>query len=150
MHLTLLPSPIAGLINFNLPELVAVLIPIAGIILAGVVVVCAMYFRHRRREMWHQTARLALEKGQPIPPQPAGEVRLQFRAERERNDVRAGLILIAVGAGIYLFLRTGGDSRLGIVGAIPGFIGVALLLNGLFASLSAKGKNPSDDRPPQS
>ena len=70
----------------------------AGIIFGGL----GMYFHHRRQALWHETARIALEKGQPLPPLPNDEPAQSH--EDKKNDFRGGLVLIAVGAGLYLFL----------------------------------------------
>lgn len=146
MHLNL-PSLVFA--SIDLVTLIPLVIPIAGIALAGVLSVSAMYFRHRQRELWHATARVALEKGQPVPPAPPEDYRLHMRVNRERNDFRAGLIFIALGAGLYYCLGGISDGRSAAFGAIPGFIGVALLLNGLFNSLFQKKTPPTDELPPR-
>ncbi len=61
-------QPLLPLLEIDPGILLGLILPLAGIALAGVVVVCSLYFQHRRREMWHETARVALEKGQPLPP----------------------------------------------------------------------------------
>lgn len=147
MHLDL---PVLASLDLSPRVLVPIIIPIAGMTLAGVLAVSAMYFRHRQREMWHQTARTALEKGQPVPPAPPEDLRLHMRVNRERNDFRSGLIFVALGAGLYYFLGGATDYRTAALGAIPGFIGVALLLNGLVSSLLGKKTPPPDDFPPRS
>lgn len=132
------------------PWSVAILIPVAGMIFAGVIIVCTMYYNNRRRELWHETARLALEKGQPLPALPSDDAPPARRHENRGNDIRDGLICIGVGVGLYLFLGSLVGRSLGYVGAIPGFIGVALLLHGVFAAFT-KRKNPeSDALPPRS
>lgn len=100
----------------------------SGIIFGGL----GMYFHHRRQALWHETARIALEKGQPLPPLQDGE-NSPANTPKE-SDFRAGLVLIAVGAGLYFFLNALIGPAFGLIGAIPGFIGVALLL---YASLNA-------------
>lgn len=105
------------------------LIPIVAI--AGsfvlVVILSILAFRHakHRRELWHQTARVALENGQPLPPLPGLE-----RHDDPASDIRTGLILIATAGGIYLAFSTF-MQPLRFVAAIPGFIGIALILNAL-------------------
>ncbi len=151
MNLNLSPTYFAEIGGFTGREIENILIPIAGIILGGIIVVTGMYFHHRRRELWHQTARLALEKGQPVPSLPDGEAPNPNRRHDENNhDFRAGLVLVATGAGLYVFLGTFLGRGLGYVGAIPGFIGVALILNGFFGTWRSKHKTPPTDRPPQS
>jgi len=140
--LLLLPlAALSELIPFGgmLVGIVAIFTPFAF-----VVAIVAMRFSNARRkaELQHQTIRLALEKGQPLPPE-----LLNMPAAVEQkpkcNDRKAGLILIAVGVGLYFFFSAGGwESRipgnLRWVALIPGLIGVALLLNWFFERGGAK------------
>jgi hypothetical protein len=135
------------------PWMIAIAVPVAGLIFAGVIAISAMYFKHQQKLAWHETARLALEKGQPMPPSPisdeevkdgmppaGGDIAGWQRARREqqqRNDVRTGLILIAVGAGLFVMLRSLAGSEVQYVGAIPGLIGVAMLVHGLLDRMFA-------------
>lgn len=140
----------AALVDFNIPpHLIAIIVPVAGMILGGVMAITAMYFRHLRQQLWHETARLALEKGQPLPAAPEMERRFQVRVKREKNDVRTGLILLAVSGGIFVFLRAVGEREAAAVAAIPGFIGLALLLFGVIAAATSKNNPLPDDRPRQ-
>src|SRR3954465_1519910 len=85
----------------------AALISIAGgMLIAIVTIVGGLIIAHRRQAMWHETARLALEKGQPLPRLPEDEAvePVERRVRDGRNDFRSGLILIAIGAGLYVFL----------------------------------------------
>ena len=78
---------------------------------------------------------------QPKQPPPA--------CAEKANDLRSGLVLIAVGAGLYLFLGSLAGRSLGLVGAIPGFIGVALLLNALLSATFRRKDTPPTTLPPQ-
>ncbi|MFI5335728.1 MAG: hypothetical protein ACHQ5A_03035, partial [Opitutales bacterium] len=86
---------------------VIALAAIAGTFLAAILIpVFALYFQHRKRQLWHETARVALEKGQPMPPMPeeSGLSKEEFHEAIQhsrggKNDLRSGLILIGVGAG---------------------------------------------------
>ena len=56
-----------------LPSLAAIndiglIFGLAGMGIGLVSGLLGMYFGHRRRVLWHETARIAPEKGQPIPP----------------------------------------------------------------------------------
>ena len=139
---------------FFSPTMVAILVPIAAIALGGVIAVCGMYFHHQQKRLLHDTARLALEKGQPLPPEliaelsDAGHVNAAHR-NQPRNDIRVGLILIAVGVGLYLFFGAMSLQSLRFAGAIPGLIGVALLLYGVFASVFSGKDSSSGDRSTQ-
>jgi hypothetical protein len=125
------------------------IIAIIGSFLMGPVIIFIVFQSiQRRQQMWHDTARVALEKGQPLPPMPADVAPPKADpTPRARNDVRTGLILIAVGAGLYVFLGTLVGRGLGLVGAIPGFIGIALFLFGLVEAFSGPKNNPPPDQP---
>lgn len=144
MHLDFLPLCFADIFGFSIGQLTGIIIPVAAIILAGVITVSGMYFHNRRREMWHETARIALEKGQPLPPlgpDYAEEERERSKDRDANHDVRGGMVLIAVGAGLWL-LFSGIVPNLRYIGAIPGFIGIALLL---YALLTRKDRQPPQD-----
>lgn len=112
-----------------------------------------MYIHHRRQALWHETARIALEKGQPLPPLQDLQTNTSWQTNSARNhsknDFRSGLVLIAVGIGLFLFLSALAGRALGLIGAIPGLIGVALLLYATLNALFGR-KHPSTERPPQS
>lgn len=120
---------------------IAILAIAGGIVVAVVAIVGGLITANRRQAMWHETARVALEKGQPMPKSPDDEAEEREEKNSEGGDIRAGLILIAVGGGLYLFLSNIGGTKIGYVGAIPGFIGVALLAFGMI-TLGYKRKNP--------
>jgi small-conductance mechanosensitive channel len=121
----------------------------AAIIFAGL----GMFFHHRRQALWHETARVALEKGQPLPPLQDQEKSPSWETTPSRgdnkNDFRSGLVLVAVGAGLYLFLSAFLGRAFGLVGAIPGFVGVALLLYGLLNVFFGSKDKPAADRQSQ-
>jgi hypothetical protein len=121
------------------------------IVFVFIVVLIAIkrYFQWKRHQAWHETARLALEKGQPLPPgAPGTYIDLQPLARHRDQgacDLRGGLVAIAVGAGMYYAMP--GDTRM--FGAIPAFVGVALLISGLFRILFAdKSSGPRDPSNP--
>ena len=62
------------------------------------IVVAVLYARHRARQMRHETIRLALEKGQPLPPE-----LLEPPAARA-SDLARGVKLFALGLGLSLML----------------------------------------------
>lgn len=141
---------------------IIIIAAVGGMLIAISVPLAALYFIHKRRELWHQTARLALEKGQPLPPAAQlGEDLEDFpppnanlaewqaarRAEARSQTVKGGLVLLALGAGLQVFLFSV-HARVGWIGAIPGFIGLALLIHAVFETLVFKS-SPSS-RPPQS
>ena len=140
--------------NINLAEIsdIGAVIPVVAMLLGGTFVVSGMYFKHQRRRLWHETARIALEKGQPLPPQLLDEkFDHSSRDDLNQRDLRGGMVLVAAGLGLYLFLlrlAPPGVSGLAFFGAIPGFIGIALLLHWALTALSRSKKTNST--PPRS
>jgi hypothetical protein len=146
----LLPIPFVGLLGLGTAEL-GIIVGIFGLGVGLVFGLFGMYFHHRRQELWHETARIALEKGQPLPALPNDEPSPVDRERAEtKNDFRSGFVLIAVGIGLYIFLTGFLGISLGRVGAIPGLIGVALLLYAVLNSIFGRKKSGPDNRPPQS
>jgi hypothetical protein len=72
-----------------------------GIVFAfsALIVGIIFYARHREKQLRHETIRLALEKGQALPPE-----LLQGGARTQRSDLSRGVLLLSVGAGLTLFL----------------------------------------------
>ena len=69
-------------------------------------VVCAMtilYLKnYKTRQLQHDTIRLMLEKGQPVPP----ELFLpQPEAPKKRDDLRSGILWLAVAVGLFAFFH---------------------------------------------
>ena len=129
------------------------LIPFAGMLVGAIAIVTPFAFviaimainhlnARRKAELHHETIRLALEKGQPLPPElldppVAAEPKIKV------SDRKSGLILIAVGIGLYFFFLGIAEPMnipVGVrwVGLIPGLIGVALLINWAFERDGAK------------
>jgi Flp pilus assembly protein TadB len=129
----------------NLPW-VAIIAVGGGILLTIVVIVGGLLFANRRQQLWHETARLALEKGQPLPAA-LDESAEDRQPDKPGNDIRAGLILVATGVGLFLFLGAIVGRGLAYVGTIPGLIGVALLLYGLLSASSKRNDPPPSSRP---
>ena len=144
------------------PWIIGIVIPVAGLIFAGAVAISAMYFKNRQRELWHETARVALERGQPLPPLPgadeeAGEkppAGVSFpawqearRLESRRNDLKGGLILIAVGVSLFVFL---GASAGRVAGGVVGGVGLALLVSVVLDKFSSRPATTSELGRPQS
>lgn len=143
--------PVAALLDLS-PYALSLGFAVVSMIFGGAMGIAGMYFHHQRQRLWHETARIALEKGRPLPN--LGDAkdhrRDKSRDGSNRHDLRAGLILIGVGAGIYLFFESvGGAHGPRFIGAIPGFIGVALLLHALLNAVLPKKNPPSDERPAQ-
>src|SRR5882672_8919863 len=101
MHLSLLQPTLASLVDFSAPpHMIAIIIPLAGMLLGGIIAYNAMHFKAESRRQWHETARIALEKGQPLPRLPDDDEPVPSDVPKRsgNGDIRSGLILIAVGA----------------------------------------------------
>jgi hypothetical protein len=108
----------------------------------SVIVVAAFVFRFLEQGSRDRTLRALAEKGQPIPPE---LLRYDGRGSRSGGgSIRAGLILMAIGAGVAIMFwgmqgyngslegMAAHGAWLPTIGAIPFLIGVALFLSGLF------------------
>jgi hypothetical protein len=106
------------------PDDMVNIIAIIGVF-GGGVAVCALffYFRHRRHQILHETLRTMIDKGVPIPPELLAAPQ-QNAPPRIRNDLLIGLVLVAMGFGLSMFIY--GPARK--FGFIPLFIGVAFLI----------------------
>jgi hypothetical protein len=124
--------------------LIAVTAIIGGLCLTAVIIIFGLKHAQRTQELWHETARLALEKGLPMPPTPE-ELRVRTAREAANDDFRSGLISLAAGIGLYYFLGAFLGRALGAVGFIPMLVGLAMLLHaGLSAWFSRKNKVEAD------
>ena len=96
--------------------------------------------RIQQQKMWHETVRLALEKGQPLPPNLGAGFR-RFGRHSRPWQIRRGLILLAVGAGMYVAMA--GHGR--VWGAVPAFVGIAILISAMFIPQPPpEAETPSD------
>jgi len=145
MH-TFLTAPVLASVDEYIP-FAGMLIPITLFFVGLIITIASLYFKNQNRRLWHETARIALEKGQPIPIAPSAMDEVVAKKpdlSSGRSDVKAGLILIAIAVGFYFGfneLRAEGHYVPSFLFYIPGFIGVALLLNALITFLTTP-KNP--------
>lgn len=107
-----------------LDSLKDIVVPLAGLVFSAAVVLAAMFYRHRGRELRHQTIRLALEKGQPLPP----ELLHEPSGASSGRDLRRGVILTSLGIGLSLFLWSRNASSWG-AGLIVAALGVGFLVS---------------------
>ena len=104
-----------------------VLIVFASLVAVPVLLVSAiLYFANSRNRNLHKTVRMMVEKGQPVPeallnPPPI---------VRQRSDLRRGVVLCVVGAGLMVFFGAVNDWEGGVwsLGFIPFIIGLGYLL----------------------
>ncbi|OIR09322.1 hypothetical protein GALL_85550 [mine drainage metagenome] len=112
------------------------LVPVIGTATPFIFVICILTIKaikqaHEQR-LRHETIRLAIEKGQSLPP----EILNPARTDPPPDDRKAGLILIAVAIGVALFFYgfpfpQDAQAVHGVMwlASVPGLIGVALLIN---------------------
>jgi hypothetical protein len=124
-------------------DLPAMVIPIVGIVFLTIfgapvlIVALILYFSFSRQRALHRTVRMMVEKGQPVPeallnPPPA---------QRQRSDVRRGVVLTMIGIGLTVFLGAASewDGGAWTLGLIPFLIGLGYLL---VWKLDTKRDNP--------
>jgi hypothetical protein len=116
-----------------------ILIPIIAIIMLfgmpiAIVAVISIN-RARKHSEIQKTLRMSIEKGQPLPAEFVESMsRTMSRVKNPMNDIRAGIILIAVALGILVASYVDNDFGMHNISgfaAIPGLIGVALLILGI-------------------
>ena len=109
-------------------------IPILLIVFGCPVVMVGLvaYFRARKQKQLHDTLRVMIEKGVPIPPEllrppvTAGEVPEADKDDDPRTALRQGLFLIALGLGVCIWLWIKSSDSWGL-GFIPLLIGLSFL-----------------------
>ena len=120
----------------------ALLIPIFAILLPAIIVFIVMFFRTKERKEMHETMRKAIETGQTLPDEFVKGLQQSVKTKNDpMNDIRAGIILLAVAGGLMTWDYLGALDTIGVmtgIAAIPGFIGIALFLLGLIGLMSKK------------
>jgi hypothetical protein len=124
-------------------DIPAMVIPLVGIVFLTIfgapvlIVGLILYFSFSRQRALHRTVRMMVEKGQPVPeallnPPPA---------QRQRSDLRRGVVLSMIGIGLMAFLGATNDWEGGAwtLGLIPFLIGAGYLL---VWKLDTKKDNP--------
>lgn len=95
--------------------------------------------RHRRaiEALRHQTALEALQRSVALPPRLLGETGL----DRRDTDLRNGLVLVGIGAGIIAFAFTLREHDAWGLGLIPLFAGLGYVATWV---LTRRGQSPGD------
>jgi len=130
----------------DVPEAVIPLVAIIFMTVFGtpiLIVAVIMYFGFSRNRMMHRTIRMMVEKGQPVPP---ALLAPPPPAQRQRSDMRRGVVLMMVGIGLLVFLGAVNDWEGGswAIGLIPLLIGVGYLIVWKLEG----GTKPKPDNPP--
>jgi Domain of unknown function (DUF6249) len=113
-------------------DIPALAIPLVGIVMITIfgapvlIVAVILYFGFSKNRMMHRTVRMMVEKGQPVPAallNPPPHV-------RKRSDMRRGVVLCMIGAGLMIFLAAVNEGEGGAwaIGVIPFLIGAGYLL----------------------
>jgi cadmium resistance protein CadD (predicted permease) len=120
-------------------ELLALFIPIIGIVLGVTIAIVAIITGHRqklqRNDMRHKERLAAIEKGMEIPPEP-----VEPENGKKSSALRSGLIGLFVGIVLYFALRAVADSDIALFGLIPAAVGLANLLAWFLDGRKATGK----------
>jgi hypothetical protein len=119
-------------------EILWILVPLAPFIMVAALVLVPRHYRSIERQKMAETLRVAIEKGQTLPPEVvdamAKDVKLPPSSGR---DLRTGIIWLGVALGLACFGIAIGfeepDATFPMVAisAFPGFIGLAFILLGL-------------------
>jgi len=108
--------------------LVALLIPIFGIVFGVGVAIVAIVVGHReklkRAELRHRERVIALEKGIELPPDPEPDT-----DARRTGSLKSGLSGLFLGIVLYFAIREVTDSQVAIFGLVPAAVGLANLIS---------------------
>jgi hypothetical protein len=108
-------------------EIMALLIPIVGIIfgvgIAAVAIVASHKEKVQRAELRHRERLAAIEKGMELPPDP-----VEPDYGRRAAGLRTGISSLLVGIVLYFALREVADDDVALFGLIPAAVGVANLV----------------------
>jgi hypothetical protein len=121
-------APVAPAFAVGGSETIIAISPFVFVICIVAIVTLSKYRRNADRQ---ETMRRMIEKGLPIPTDFLAE---KEDAPKQKDDRKGGIILIAVGIGLYIFLFSLNNfesDAYGVryVAVIPTLIGMALLLN---------------------
>lgn len=120
-------------------HLIPIVVPSMVFLFIAAIVIAGMFFQHQKQKLWHETMRVALEKGQPLPPMPDDSQ--QAKADKKQADLTPGLILISIGIALFIGLPQI-SSGIPLIGAYAtGFLGVALLISAILKRTLDKPKD---------
>jgi hypothetical protein len=92
-----------------------------------VIVAVIMFFSYLKARSLHRTVRMMVERGQPVPEALFAATPPRATTARQRHDMRRGVVLVAIGAGIMLFFAAIGAGGVWAMGLIPLLIGAGYL-----------------------
>jgi hypothetical protein len=136
------------------PIFYVMMIPIAAIAFAAVFLFVSLHFRNLEDQRMHETARLALEKGQPVPSFARPDGRYPRYGPGHWSWIGlliGGLVNVALGIGLFVMLTSiPGAYVARYCSLIPALIGVALLLAALIVGMTSRAHSDPGGRPPMS
>jgi len=100
-----------------------ILVPLSFFGMIVAIIGFTSWARSRRNRMVHETVRLLVEKGQPLPP----DIFRERRPATPASDLRKGIAWAAIGVGLtgYFLIGSGGNWGIGL---IPLCIGLGYLI----------------------
>lgn len=99
-------------------------------------VAATLFFRFKKEHQRHETIRLIVEKGAEIPPQ------LLVSDRRRSSDLRRGVLLLAAGLGVTVFLAIVAHKEPAwSLGLVPAFLGAGYLLTWWIEARRARGRS---------
>jgi hypothetical protein len=123
------------------PEIIAVLIPLSGIVLGITAAIVGIVSRHRqllqRTDLRHKERMAAIEKGIDLPPDPP-----EMDIRRPRFLLK-GLVWSFTGAGVFIALDALAGADEAKLGVIPVAVGLAYLV--YYAVQGRKEDRPAGD-----
>jgi hypothetical protein len=107
-------------------EVIAVFIPILGVLGGVMIAITAVIMNGRRKELEHRERILAMEKGLAVPTAPVEREQPKYSARRA-----GGLVMTGIGLALTIAMWAENGSESGVWGLIPLFIGLGLLIAGM-------------------
>jgi hypothetical protein len=122
------------------------IVPIFGIIgvfgMPVFIIAIVSYFKSKEKAQFHESMQKLIESGQELSPELLQSIPGYVDDETKKNDIRSGVLLMGVGAGIGLLGYFGlGNSVVWAVGLLLGAIGIATLAYGIYAKKNNLDEN---------
>ena len=113
-----------------------ILVPLFLFSFLTAIIIVPTVLRYRDRARLHETMRIAIERGEPMPPELIESLQKGWRSSPSAyRDLRRAVIFIGIGLGLIamgvaLGQFAGPEAMYGTMsaGMIPGFIGLGFLL----------------------
>jgi hypothetical protein len=125
-------------------SIIGVTIPIFFFGMIAAIVIVPRYFKSLERQKVADTLRVAIEKGQPLPPEIVDAIAKDTKLPPSpARDLRTGIVWLGVALGLAAFGVALGFEEpdatfpLVAIAAFPGFIGLAFIVLGLMNRMKA-------------